>query len=424
MTEFYTNVAQRFNKILFRGYKDGKRFSQRLEFQPRLFLPTKEDSKYRTIHGKPVREKRFESPNDMREFLKKYKDIENFDYCGMEDVTHQFIHQHFKDCRHDPKKIKVCYIDIEVDTTGGYPNMDTADKEITAITMLYDDITIAFGYGDYTPSDSKVKYSKCKHEHDMVRKFLKIWNSARFGPDVVTGWNIEFFDIPYLYRRIERILDEAHAKQLSPWKMMDKKTIQMFGRDHTAFYPVGIAVLDYINMYKKFVAVTKPQETYKLDHIAWVELGENKLDYTDYGSLHKLASENHQLFMEYNIRDCELVKRMDDKLKLLDLVYTISYSSGINLTSALGTVQQWDTTIHNYLIDQCVVVPKKMKNAGDRSPVGAFVKDPQVGRFDWVASFDLRSLYPSIIQQYNIGPDKKVSKKDVLAMMDSFSDDD
>ena len=410
MSHFYTNVARRGNKMLVRGVKDGKRYSGRFPFDPVLFVPSKEDSKWRTIHGDPVKLKQFGSNGEMRDFIQKYRDVENFKYYGMEDPVIQFIHRNFNGVKHDPNKIKVCYLDIEVDTTGGYPNMDTADKEITAITMLYDDVTFALGYGDYTPNDSKVKYIKCKHEHDLIRKFLKIWNSTSFCPDVVTGWNIEFFDIPYMYVRIARILDEEHAKQLSPWKMLNTRTMEMFGREHTAYYPVGISVLDYINMYKKFVAVLKPQESYKLDHIAWVELEENKLDYSDYGSLHKLASENHQMFMEYNVRDCELVKRLDDKLKLLDLCYTIAFSSGVNLESSLGTVQQWDAAIHNYLIDQCVVIPKKVKNAGDRKPVGAFVKEPVPGKYDWVTSFDLTSLYPHIIMQYNIGPDTYVKQ--------------
>ncbi len=405
MNEFYTNVAKRGNKMLVRGYRDGKRFSGRVPFSPTLYLPTKEDTKYKTIHGDPVAPKKFANNGDMWEFVRKYRDVENFNYYGMEDPIYQFIHEQFPNIKHDPKKIRVCFLDIEVDSTGGYPNMDTADKEITAITMMYDKITIAFGYGDFDVPDESIKYIKCADEFDLVKKFLKLWESSVYCPDVVTGWNIEFFDIPYLYTRIARLFDVATAKRMSPWGMFNERTLTMFGRDHKAYYPVGIAVLDYINMYKKFVAVLKPQESYKLDHIAFVELGEKKLDYSDYGSLHALASENHQMFMEYNVRDCELVKRIDDKLKLLDLVYTIAYSSGVNFEASLGTVQQWDVAIYRYLMDQCIVIPKKVRNEADRKPVGAFVKEPIPGLYNWVVSFDLTSLYPHIIMQYNIGPD-------------------
>jgi len=425
MSHFYTSVAKRGNRILFRGYKDGKRYSHIYrDFQPRLFLPTDTDSKYRTIYGKPVKERRFKNSSEMYVFLQQFKDVDNFNYYGIEDITYQFIYEKFPKCKHDSKKIKVCYIDIEVDTEGGYPNMDTADKKITAITLMYDDITFALGYGDFMSADSKVKYVKCEHEHDLIRKFLKIWNSGSFSPDVVTGWNCELFDIPYLYSRIARVFDDDVAKQLSPWGMMDSKTIRMFNRDHVAYYPLGIAVLDYINMYKKFVSVVKPQESYRLDHISYVELGEKKLDYSDYGSLHRLALENHQMFMEYNVRDCSLVKRLDDKLKLLDLVYTIAYSSGVNLSSALGTVQQWDASIHAHLMDKCVVVPRKEKPKEDRKPVGAFVKSPLFGRHDWVVSFDLTSMYPMRIIGTNIGPDTVVTKRDLKALVTANSTDD
>lgn len=391
--------------MLVRGYRDGKRYSGRVNFSPTLYLPTKEDSKYKTIHGKPVKPFRFSTNGEMRDFIQKYKDVDNFNYYGMEDPVYQYIYQNYNNVKYDSSKIKVCYLDIEVDTTGGYPNMDTADKKITAITMMYKDITLALGYGDFTPTDNKVKYFKCDHEHDLIRKFLKIWESTAYCPDVVTGWNIEFFDIPYLYRRFERIFDENTAKRLSPWKMFRTRTIEMYGNENTAFYPVGISVLDYMNIYKKFQAVLTPQEKYSLDHIATVELNEQKLDYSDYGALHILAEQNHQLFMEYNVRDCALVKRIDDKLKLIDLVYTISYSSGINFESALGTVQQWDVAIYRYLMDQCVVIPRKTKPKTDRAPVGGYVKEPVPGMYEWVVSFDLTSLYPHIIMQYNIGPD-------------------
>lgn len=405
MSHFYTNVVKRNNKILVRGYKNGKRYSGRYPFSPSLFMPTNEESKWRTIHGTALKEKKFESPNHMRDFVKTYGDVDNFEYFGMEDAAYQYIYQNFHKAKYESKYIRVCYLDIEVDTEGGYPDMATADKKITAITMLYDDITIAFGYGEYETDDPTIKYIRCKNEHELIRKFIKVWSSARYGPDVVSGWNIEFFDIPYLYTRITRMFDEDMARELSPWRMFDKRTVTMFGKEQTAYYPIGIAVLDYISMYKKFVAVTKPQETYKLDHIAWVELGENKLDYSEYGSLHKLAAENHQLFMEYNIRDCRLVKRIDDKQKLMEVIYAISFSSNINFGSAMGTVAAWDVAIYSYLMDRCVIIPKKVKNDPGRPLVGGYVKPPTPGKYGWLASFDLTSLYPHIIMQYNVGPD-------------------
>jgi len=407
MAKFYTSVLKKSNKIYVRGYEDGKRFYFKDTFSPKLYLPTKAESKYKTIHGDPVREKIFKSPNEMWSFQNQYKDVAGFEYYGMEDSVTQYIYEKYPKImeEYNPSIIRTCIIDIEVDTTGGYPDIDLADKMLTAITMIFPDITIALGYGDYTPTDEKIKYFKCKNEKDLIKKFLKIWDSSRFGPDVVSGWNIETFDIPYLVNRITRIFDYDEACRLSPWGYLQERTLHVYGKDQKVYYPSGIAILDYINMYKKFIAVTKPQENYKLDHIAFVELGEKKLDYSTYGSLHKLAKENHQLFMEYNIKDCALVERLDKKYNLFRLAYNVAYSTGVNFADSMGTVKSWDAAIYRYLEDRCVVVPKKTKNNPDKKLVGGYVKDPIKGSYKWVVSFDLTSLYPSLIRQYNIGPD-------------------
>ncbi len=395
-----------------RGYKDGMRFFSKEKYKPFLFLPTKTESKYRTIHGEALKKVDFDSPSAMWQFGNQYKDIAGFKYYGMDDSILQYISTEYPDVAtdYDPSLIRTCIIDIEVDTTDGYPDIDTANRAVTAITMIYKDITFALGYGDFTPTDNKVKYFKCKDEDELLKKFLKIWDSARFCPDAVSGWNIETFDIPYLVNRITRIMSYEEAQRLSPWRHLQERKIEIFGRDHQVFYPAGVAVLDYLVMYKKFIAVLKPQESYRLDHIAYVELNERKLDYTAFGSLHRLAAEDHQKFMEYNVRDCELVERIDQKYNLFRLVYNVAYSTGVNFGDAIGTVRSWDAAISNYLMKQCVIIPTKEKPKFTRRPVGGYVKEPLKGNYKWVVSFDLTSLYPHIIMQYNIGPDTFVKQ--------------
>ena len=405
---FYTNVAKRGNRILTRGYENGQRYNSTLKFKPTLYLPSQKESKYRTIHGDAVEPMTFDSPNDMRDFMQKYKDVSGFNFYGLDKAEYQYIYETFKDTKFDRSKIKECVIDIEVDIADGYPDMETANREITSITMLYKDITFLLGYKEFVTDKPHIKYIRCKSEQELIRKFLKIWDSASFSPDVVTGWNIEFFDLPYLYRRISRIFDENTAKEMSPWRYFKTRTINVFGREQTAYYPGGIQVLDYLPMYKKFVAVTAPQESYKLDHIAWVELSERKVDYSEYGNLNDLYVQNPQLYYEYNIRDCELVREIDDKQNLLELVYTVAYESGVNFEDSMGTVKAWDIAIHNYLLDQCVVVPQFQKSNDSNSIPGGWVKEPLVGKYDWIVSFDLTSLYPHLIMQYNIGPDARV----------------
>lgn len=400
---FYTNVTQRRNRILVCGYENGKRYKNEIKYKPYLFVPSKNKSKYKTIHGKPVDKITFNSINEAKEFYKNYEDVDNFEIYGLNNFPYVYIYDTFKNIKYDTKQIKTLVIDIEVSTADGYPDIESAGSEITAITMLYNDITFVLGYKDFDTDDLNVKYIKCKDEVDLLHKFIKIWSHDVYRPDVITGWNVEFFDIPYCVNRIVKVLGDEYAKKLSPWGILDQKTVSFMGRDNQTFSPLGISVLDYLQLYKKFTYTQ--QETYKLDHIAFIELGERKLDYSDYGSLNALYENDHQKFIEYNIRDCVLVKRLDDKMKLLDLVYTIAYDSGCNYNDSLATVKSWDVTIHNYLMDQNKVIPKKVHEKANRIPAGGFVKVPQTGMFDWIVSFDLTSLYPHIIMGYNISPD-------------------
>ena len=268
---------------------------------------------------------------------------------------------------------------------------------------------IVLGCGEFDitklPEDvqPKVKYMLCKDEHDLLLKYLDVWCSKWFSPDIVTGWNVEFFDIPYIVNRIKRILGDHMAKKLSPWGLLEERTVTIAGRDNQVYVPVGIAILDYMQMYRKFTFTM--QESYRLDHIANIELGERKLDYSEYESLFDLYKKNYQLFIEYNIKDVDLVDRLDDKLKLIEQVFAIAYDGKVNYNDTFTSVRMWDVIIHNYLLSQNIVVPQLKVSEKERQIIGAYVKDPQVGMHKWVVSFDLNSLYPHLIMQYNISPE-------------------
>jgi len=415
MSKFYTHVINRRNKILVCGHDDKKRFKEVVDYQPYMFVPATKDSqtKYKDIYGKPVDKKRFRNSGEMRNFKNNFADIEGFKLYGIEFPHYLYIYEKYNKQVYDASQIVVCYIDIETDSKDGYPDLETADREINTISMVYNDIKFSFGLKDFIPKEKSTKYFKCKNEVELFTKFLKVWTSERYRPDVVSGWNIEFFDIPYIAMRLIRVLGEDYAKMLSPWGILESKNVFSFGKQQKVFFPIGVSVLDYMHLYKKFVGVTKPQESYRLDHIANVELEERKIDYSEYGSLNGLYEQNPQLFVEYNIQDCVLVKRLNDKLKLIELIYKIAYDCGVNYTDALGTVRAWDIAIHNYLMDRDVVVSQS-KMVKSHTPVGGYVKKPLTGMFNWVVSFDLRSLYPHLIMQYNIGPDtfKKMLDKE------------
>lgn len=402
MTKFYTNVHRYRNDILMRGYDEsGYEVKERVKYRPYLFLPDKEGH-YRTLDGNRVEKKQFESMKEAREFVSQFKEVSNFDYYGMTQWLYPFIFDNYRgEIKYDPTLIKVANIDIEVASDDGFPDIKDALKEVTAICLRFRGFSHVFGCGDFKTADPNIRYVKCVDEEALLKSFLAEWNII--SPDVVTGWNVEFFDIPYLVNRITNMIGEDEAKRLSPWGLLEEKTIENRGRENQVFIPVGISVLDYYNLYKKFTYTQ--QESYKLDHIAFVEIGERKLDYSEYENLLDLYKNDFQKFIEYNIHDCALVERIDDKLKLLELVYALSYDAKVNFADALTSVRLWDVIIHNYLLERRVVVPQFAPSANEVNIVGGHVKDPKLGLHHWMVSFDLNSLYPHLIMQYNISPE-------------------
>ena len=420
MTKFYTNVSLSRNDILLRGYEDGQRVQHRIPYKPTLYVHSKNgNSLYRNLKGKQVDEIKFDSISEARDFVKRYSDVEGFDIYGLTNYVYAFINEYFPgELDYDPKKISMVNIDIEVAADQGFPNIQTADKEITAITMKKDDMYVVLGCGDFDISkldadlQTKIKYIKCHDEVQLLIKFLDVWRSKWFSPDVVTGWNIETFDIPYIVNRVKRILGESMAKKLSPWELLEERTITVAGRDYQTYVPVGISTLDYLQLYRKFSFTM--QESYRLDHIANIELGERKMDYSEYDSLFDLYKKDYQKFIEYNIKDVDLVGKLEDKLKFIEQVYAIAYDGKVNYQDAFTSVRMWDIIIHNYLLSQRIVIPHVKPGKKERQIIGAHVKDPKVGMHKWVVSFDLNSLYPHLMMQYNISPETYVGHISVI----------
>jgi DNA polymerase elongation subunit (family B) len=408
--KFYTDVYQKFDKIYVRGYEDGKRVEFIEKYKPYLFLNTKDGSgSYRTLDGKRVGKMRFDSINEAREFMKSYESVDNMEFYGLTNFQYLFMYDYYQgEINYDPTLVSVVTIDIECAADEGFPSISKADKEITAITLRKNGKSVVFGCGEFTTDDENIKYIRCKDEHNLLVNFLKVWNHESFKPDVVTGWNIEFFDIPYLVNRIKNLLGESEAKKLSPWKMLDERVIEYKGSTNQVYTPVGIAVLDYYQLYRKFSFGN--QESYKLDYIAQVELGERKLDYSEYGSLLELYKNNFQKFIEYNIYDCTLVEKLEDKLKFIEQVMALAYDAKVNYNDTMATVRPWDVIIHNYLLDRRIVIPQFTPSQEQFELVGGYVKEPKLGLSKWVVSFDLNSLYPHLIMQYNISPETFASR--------------
>jgi DNA polymerase elongation subunit (family B) len=409
---FYTHAFRHGKVIKYTGYENGDKVSYTIPFRPSLYVTTKKEAKWHALNGTPVEPIHFGSMSEATEFMKQYKDVPNFDIYGNTNYVAQYINEEFPgNIEWDRSLINVTSLDIECKFGEGFPDPALADQEVTAITTKnnIDDVYYTFGCGDYDKEKSimqthEVRYIKCGNERELLHKFL--YHMAKTSPDVLTGWNIEFFDIPYLINRIAKIIGGNKEKMLSPWKMIDKREVQQpFSNNMRVKYDIkGITCLDYLAIFKKFAFTYGPQESYKLDNIANVVLGEKKLDFGEASDLNELHDTDYQKFIDYNIKDVELIDRMEDKLGLITLCLTMAYKGGVNYDSVLGTVAIWDSLIYRDLHSRNITIPQNEESTKGAYP-GGYVKEPHVGMHDWVCSFDLNSLYPSIIMQYNMSPE-------------------
>lgn len=400
---FYTNAQRRGNFIFLRGYEDGERVIEKIPYAPYLFVPSrKPNPEYRTISGAMVDKVDFGSMSEAREFTKTYDEVSGFEIYGMDNWTYTFLNDYYPgSVEYDRDLIRVANLDIEVNSSDGFPHPDRADREITAITVEFRKKYYVFCTANYKKHRDDVESFIYDDELKMLRAFMKFWKQMDF--DVMTGWNIEFFDIPYLVNRYKKMFGEDLANGFSPWNWLKEKSVEMWGKEQQSYDIMGIATLDYQRLYTKFTYVK--QESYRLDHIAYVELGERKMDYSEFDSLSDLYIRDPQKYIEYNIRDVELISKLDDKMALIELAYAVSYDAKVNLEDALTSVLLWDVIIHNFMLEQKMVVNQAKRGEKKEQFKGAFVMEPVVGLHEYPVSFDVNSEYPSLIVQNNMSPE-------------------
>ena len=408
MTTFYTNVQSIGGKILYRGVKDGKRIKLKIDYEPQLYLPARNGKgTHKSLDGLDLVPKRFDGIHEAREYVKQYDGLPGAPKIyGNTRFEYAFIaEQHPDMVDWEQDKVSVAIIDIEVGSENGFPDPYKADEPITAIALTFiNGHTYVFGCGDFrNDNPDTITYIKCKDEYSLCSKFIELW--SRMYPDVITGWNTKFFDIPYLVNRFRKILGEDKSKMLSPWNYISERKTNINGRLLIAYSFVGIESLDYIELYKWYAPGGKSQESYRLDNIAQVELGEGKISYDEYENLHQLYRQNYQLFIEYNIKDVALILKLEDKLKLIELALTLAYDTKCNYEDVFAQTRMWDSLTYSYLLGKDIIVPPKETQEKDAAFEGAYVKEPQIGLHNWVASFDLNSLYPHLMMQYNISPE-------------------
>lgn len=409
MSKFYTSCLSWGKNILYRGIENGRHVQMKIPFAPTLYIKsTDKKSEWRALDGSIVEPMKFPDINEAKAFVKRYDGIEGFEVHGMTQWQYQYLGDEFPgDIDYDLSAMRIWSLDIETSVSNGFPDIATASEEILLVS-IQDKATkklIVFGTRSYdvTPEDN-FEYRLFKDEASMLKGFIDYW--VNNYPDIVTGWNVDQFDFPYIINRCMRVLDEDWVKRLSPWGYINERKIEIRGKEVQTYDIMGIVILDYMDLYKKFTYGAK--ESYALAFIAKEEgLEVQKMEYEC--SFKEFYTDHWNDFVRYNARDTEVVDKMDDKLKFIELTMTIAYLAKCNLKDVYGQVRVWDVFIYNYLLHKKVAIPQsKSKLSG--SVEGAYVKDPQMGMKGWIVSFDFASLYPTIMRQWNISPEMLVQK--------------
>lgn len=408
--KFYTNSTVHRGQVLYRGWDGDSRVQRRIDYEPYIFIRSEVPTGYQTISGLNVKKKSFDSIRQARDFINTYKEVDNFEYWGLTDFAYLYLFDEFSgEIQFNRSRVNVVSIDIETWIgDSGFESPYRAGNPITLITMRMNDKTYTLGTKVYYPKDPNVSYYLCKDEKELISKFIHLWKEL--DPDIITGWNIDKYDIPYIINRIINVFGEETAKKLSPWNIIDVREYNTKWGDKEFEYTIqGITSLDYLELYKKFSY--KNQESYRLDHIAFVELNKKKLDYSEYSNLDDFYEKNFERFVEYNILDAQLVDELDAKLGYINVVLSLSYLYKCNYRDTFATVKPWDICIHAYLLNQNIVIPQNKRSFQNRELIGGYVMEVNPGVYDWVCSFDIKSSYPHQILQYNISPDTFVEKR-------------
>lgn len=406
---------------------NGKRFQRVFSETPlELFIPGARPDAL-GLFGERLSKVEFGSVEEMADFVKEYDGVT--EVYGQTSAPHQFIAKQWPGkIDFNINHIKILNFDIEVDSREGFPYPDRAAYEITSIAMKVfgEKRRIAFGLKYYKPKNDFDEYIQCEDERDLLIKFIQEWK--RINPDIITGWYIEGFDVPYLVNRIRKILGEEWLIQLSPYYHETKRVIRetKVGRDDISYSILGITVYDYQNLYMKF-SPTK-LESYKLDEVGKHEKVGRKVDWESLGykDLNDLYDRNFELFIDYNYQDVELVEDIDHKLKFILCAINIAYLTHSRFSEALATVKPWDNFVYNMLLEDNIQIPPQKFTAKDKDIVGAYVKEPIPGKYKWIIAVDMASLYPSIAMMYNMSPETLVYRDapDPMAFMEKVFNDD
>jgi len=350
----------------------------------------------KTLYGDFLKRISFKNIKELQEFKKEFQELEIW---GDFPFPNQYITQKKLYENPDFDSIHVGYLDIEIESERILANPENPLEEINVISVWS-----SLQNKMFTFCKSSTPLSNCftfETERELLLAFLKCWKELNL--DVVSSWNGEFFDFPYIFYRIRSVLSDKHAQSLSPFNVVQESQVERMGKQQTSIKIFGVIQLDYLDLYKKFTF--DPRDNYRLNTIAEAELGEQKLDYSQYNSLKEFYQKDFATFVRYNQKDVELLIALEQKLKLILLTQVLSYRAKQNFVDVFSPIRTWDSFCYNYLFDRQLVVQPQKRFRKSESFKGAFVVDPIPGRYSWVATFDVTSLYPSVIRLLNISPE-------------------
>ena len=395
---------------LFTWDENGKRVSYDVSYNPYLYVESNNQPNKTSIFNTPLKKRVFKNQYERSKFVKESNVKRLFENLT---VNQQFLIDSYLNDYEKPEFIanplKVLFIDIETYSVDEFPVPEIASHTINLITC-HDSLTniyTTFGLKkEYTPKNKDEVYYRCSNERELLLKFIEYY--SKDYPDIISGWNSHGFDMPYIINRITNLFDIELVQKLSPVGRVYNRSMKgQFGREQIRWYIDGVSSVDYQDVYKKFAP---NRENYKLDTIARLELGEQKIDYGS-TNLSDLADNKWDVFVDYNIQDVKLLVRLDETLKYIDLIRMLSVAGLTTVEAAMGsmTVIVGACAIRARQRDQ--VIPTFVRPPDDGSQnAGAYVKTPEPGFQKNIVSFDANSLYPNTMITLNLSPETKIGK--------------
>jgi len=409
MKSFINAYQDSANTIKHIFIENGICHEEKVKFKPFLGIMTNEKTKWTDIFNNPLKVKVFDSITEMKIWKKENKGM--FDIYGDVAPHIQFIASQYQyDIPLQTNGLVAWNIDIEtirdrnsvIPQKKGFPNPLKSEYPVSTITIqnIYKNEYIILGFkDDYYTEEKNVTYINCKDEDQLLKMYIKLFNDNKVR--ILTGWNTNGFDIPYLVNRTNKILGTEWMKKLSLDRVVKKQeTTTMNGRIQTTYLLQGTICWDYLDLYKKYIG--KPRESFKLNDIAMIELGEGKVSYAEeHETLENLYYDDFQTFVDYNKKDVELVYELNYKLRFIELALSIMYKAKCSPESIFGTVQPWDCIFYNELLKTKKLCPPD-KHHEKEDFIGGYVKDTEPELCEWLAVYDIVSSYPNQIRSYNM----------------------